>query len=238
MLTVFWKRLLTAHRARSTGLLGLLALSLSIQAWAMGSDVEGAKDHPIVSRFAGSQMVGYQQLEFDAGKFFVPNSASGFDPAKEIDLDKPVVVEGKVTRLIYVAPTGKTAMEVHRNFEQALRAEGMKMVASVDGRNAWWTISQHWRANFSNARFQPPFARDISPFDRRGFYSYGILSRSGVEVSVSVLTGPVSLLARDHYKTEENTAQAAVAIQIIEPVAAATGQVNVPADVTSEGQEA
>lgn len=238
MPTAFWKRLMTAHRARSVGLVGLLALSLSIQARAMGPDVKGAADHPIVSRYAGSQMVGYQQLEFDAGQFFVPNSASGFDPAQEIDTDKPVVVEGKVTRLIYVAPTGKTATEVHRNFEQALRASGMNMVTSVDGRNAWWTITQHWRANFSNARFQPPFARDISPFDRRGFYSYGNLSRGGVVVSVSVLTGPVSLLARDHYKTDENTAQAAVAIQIIEPVAAVTGQVTVPADVTSEGQEA
>jgi OmpA-OmpF porin, OOP family len=222
MLTVFWKRLLTAHRARTAGLAGLLALGLSIQASAMGSDVEGAADHPVVSRFAGSQMVGYQQLEFDAGQFFVPKSASGFDPAKEIDLDKPVVVEGKVTRLIYVAPAGKTPIEVHRNFEQALRAAGMKTVTSVDGRNAWWTISQHWRANFSNARFQPPFARDISPFDRRGFYFYGTLSRDDVEVSVSVLTGPVSLLARDHYQTDENTAQAAIAIQIVEPGASAT----------------
>lgn len=222
MPTVFWTCLMTVHRAWRAGLTGLLALILQVHALAMGSDVEGATDHPIVSRFAGSQMVGYQQLEFDAGQFFVPNSASGFDPAREIDLDKPVVVEGKVTRLIYVTPAGKTAMEVHRYFEQALRAAGMNRVTSVDGRNAWWTLSQHWRASFSNARFQPPFARDISPFDRRGFYSYGILSRDGVEVSVSVLTGPVSLLARDHYQTDDNTAQAAVAIQIVEPRAAAT----------------
>lgn len=222
MLTVFWKRLMTIHRPWRAGLVGLLALILPVHAWAMGSDVEGATDHPIVSRFPGSQMMGYQQLEFDTGHFFLPNSASGFNPAKEIDLDKPVIVEGNVTRLIYVTPAGKTAMEVHRNFEQALRAAGMKMVTSVDGRNAWWTLGQHWRTNFAHARFQPPFARDISPFDRRGFYSYGTLSRDGVEVSVSVLTGPVSLLARDHYQTDENTAQAAVAIQIVEPGAAAS----------------
>lgn len=219
-------------------LAGLLSAGLSAQAQAMGPDVSGGVDHPIVSRFAGSQMVGYQQLDFDTGRFFLPNKASGYDPAKEIDLEKPVVAEGKVTRLVYVAPAGKTALEVHRNFEQALRAAGLKVLTSVDGRNAWWNPGQHWRANFSNARFQPPFASDISPFDREGLYVYGTLSRGGVDVSVSVLTGPVSLFARDHYKTRENTAQAAVAIQVIEPRAMATGQVTVSADAIGKGLDA
>ncbi|MCU0956904.1 MAG: DUF4892 domain-containing protein [Hydrogenophaga sp.] len=111
-------------RAWPATLAGLLTLGVLVQAQAqsMGPDVKGGADHPLVSRFAGSQMVGYQQLEFDAGRFFLPNKASGYDPAKELDMEKPVVTEGKVTRLIYVAPAGKTALEVHRNFEQALKA--------------------------------------------------------------------------------------------------------------------
>lgn len=225
-------------RRRSGWVAVVLVLVLGTQARAMGPDVGGGTDHPIVSRFAGSQLVGYQQLEFDAGSFFLPSGAAGSDPAKEIDLDKPVVAEGRVTRLVYVAPAGKTALEVHRNFEQALRAAGLKVRTAVDGRNAWWNPGTHWRANFSNARFQPPFAADISPFDREGFYVYGILSRGGVEVSVSVLAGPVSLFARDHYKTRENTAQAAVAIQVVEPRAMATGQVTVAADAIGRGLDA
>lgn len=230
--------LLVSRRGWLACLAGVLALDAAAQARSLGPDVSGGADHPIVSRFAGSQMVGYQQLEFDAGRFFLPRKASGYDPAKEIDLEKPVVTEGKVTRLIYVAPAGKTALEVHRNFEQALKAAGLKVLTSVDGRNAWWNPGQHWRANFDNARFLPPFATDISPFDREGLYVYGTLSRGGVEVSVSVLTGPVSLFARDHYKTRENTAQAAVAIQIVEPRAMATGQVTVSADAIGKGLDA
>lgn len=220
------------------GLAGVLALGVSVQARALGPDVSGGADHPIVSRFAGSQMVGYQQLDFDTGRFFLPNRASGYDPAKEIDRDKPVVAEGKVTRLVYVAPAGKTALEVHRSFEQALRAAGLKVLTSVDGRNAWWDPGQHWRANFAGVGFLSPFASDISPFDREGLYVYGTLSRGGVDASVSVLTGPVSLFARDHYKTRENTAQAAVAIQIVEPRAMATGQVTVSADAIGKGLDA
>ncbi len=227
-----------SRRGWLTCLAGALALGVSVQAQAMGPDVSGGKDHPLVSRFAGSQMVGYQQLEFDTGHFFLPNRASGFDPAKEVDLEKPVVTEGKVTRLVYVAPAGKTSVEVHRNFEQALRAAGLKVLTSVDGRNAWWNPGQHWRANFSNAGFLAPFASDISPFDREGLYVYGTLSRGGVDVSVSVLTGPVNQFARDHYKTTEKTAQAAVAIQIVEPQAMATGQVTVSADAIGKGLDA
>jgi OmpA-OmpF porin, OOP family len=227
-------------RAWLATLAGLLALGAPVQtqAQSMGPDVKGGTDHPLVSRFAGSQMVGYQQLEFDAGRFFLPNKASGYDPAKEIDMEKPVVTEGKVTRLIYVAPAGKTALEVHRNFEQALKAAGLKVLTSVDGRNAWWNPGQHLRANFADVGFQSPFASDISPFDREGLYVYGTLSRGGVDVSVSVLTGPVSLFARGHYKTDEKTAQAAVAIQIVEPKAMTTGQVTVSADAIGKGLDA
>jgi hypothetical protein len=84
----------------------------ALMAWAagaasaqgLGPDVSGGKDHPIVSRFAGSQLVGYQQLAFEAGRFYLPAKAAGMDPAKELDRDKPVSAEGQVTRLVYVAP--------------------------------------------------------------------------------------------------------------------------------------
>lgn len=227
-----------SRRIGLAGLAGMVALVLSAPSQAIGPDVSGGADHPIVSRFAGSQMVGYQQLDFDTGQFFLPNKASGFDPAKEIDPAKPVLAEGKLTRLVYVAPAGKSALEVHRNFEQALKAAGLKVLTSVDGRNAWWNPGQHWRANFSNASFLSPFAADISPFDREGLYLYGTLSRGGVDVAVSVLSGPVNLFTRSHYKTGESTAQAAVAIQIVEPRAMATGQVTASAEAIGKGLDA
>lgn len=217
----------------------LAALGTGVQAQALGADVAGGKDHPLVSRFAGSQLVGYQQLEFEAGRFYLPAKAAGMDPAKELDREQPVRVEGQVTRLVYVAPAGKTPLEVHRNFEQALRGAGLKVITSVDGRKAWWGPGDLWRAGFSRLRFQPPFAEDISPFDRGdGLYLYGTLARGGVEVAVSVLTSPASSFAKGHYKTPDTTAQAAVAVQIVEPRAMATGQVTVSADAIGKGLEA
>ncbi|MCZ8235324.1 MAG: OmpA family protein [Inhella sp.] len=237
-MTANWHRMLW-NMARALAVLGTLGtISKAGQAQALGPDVKDGKDHPIVSRFAGSQLIGHLQLEFETGRFYLPRKEAGNDPTKELDTNKPVSREGRVTRLLYVAPAGKTPLEVHRNFEQALKAAGLKVLTAVDGRNAWWDAGSHWRDNFAKLSFQPPFAADISPFDRSdALYVYGTLTRGGVEVAVSVLTGPLGSFAKSHYKTTNTTAQAAVAVQIVEPKPMATGQVTVSAEGIGKGLE-
>ncbi len=191
--------------------------------WAHAADVPGGMDHPVISRFAGSQMDGYQELGFEQGSFYLPDPTNA---AKELQRDKPLVVEGKVTRLLYLAPKGKTPLEVHRNFQQALQSAGAAIKTAVDGRGAWWTPGAHWKANFQRLKFQGRWAPDISPFEREGFYLYGVVSRAGSVWHVSVLTAQVF---------GETDPQAAVAIQIVEPVAMQTGQVVVSADAMKQG---
>jgi outer membrane protein OmpA-like peptidoglycan-associated protein len=193
-------------------------------AQAKPADVAGGKDHSLVSRFAGSQMDGYQELAFERGTFFLPDPSA---PAKELDRDKPLVVEGRVTRLLYIAPKGKTPLEVHRNYQQALQFAGAAMKTAVDGRGAWWDTGGHWRANFEGLKFQGRWAPDISPFSSNdGLYVYGVVSRGGAVWHVSVLTAQVLGVQEP---------QAAVAVQIVEPVAVQTGQVVVNADAMRQG---
>jgi OmpA-OmpF porin, OOP family len=114
----------------------LLWVSLCIAvlaSWAQAADLEGGKDHPIISRFAGSPLDGYQELTFERGNFYLPDPSS---PSEELRRDDPLVVEGKVTRLLYLAPKGKTPLEVHRNFQQALQSAGAAIKTSVDGKGA------------------------------------------------------------------------------------------------------
>jgi len=228
----------TALRPVLVIMVSWLMAASCVQAQSLGPDVAGGKDHPLISRFAGSQLVGHQQLAFETGRFFLPAADKKSDPAKEIDRDKPVSVEGQVTRLLYIMPPGKTALEVHRNFEQALKQAGVKLITSVDGREAWWEPGLHWRANFQDMKFGRPFASDILPFDRRGLYLYGTVTRGASEVSVSVLSGPVALFTRGVYKVPESTTLSAVAIQIVEAKAMATGQVMVSTDALKKGLEA
>lgn len=207
-------------KIRAIALLGLMLAATLTHA----KDLAGGRDHPLLSRFAGSQLDGYQELEFGQGAFFLPAAGAA---SKELQIDKPVTVEGRVTRLFYLAPRGKTPLEVHRNFELAMKAANMNMKTTVDGKGAYWEPAGHWRTNFSELKYQGGWAVDVSPFWRDGMYLYGVLNRAGQVWHVSVLTAQNFM--------EGNTAQAAVAIQIVEPVAMATGQVTVNADALKQG---
>lgn len=193
---------------------------------ALGPDVKGGKDLPWLSRFSGSQLVGHETIEFGQGTFF-PTTA-----------DKPLVGEGRVSRLLYIAPVGKTALEVQRNFEQALRNAGMTVVASGNGTGSTADIGLHWRTNYHKLVFASPFAADIPPFDGTGLYLYGTIKRGGSELAVSVLTGDASVFTRGTYKAKDGQPLAAVAIQVVEPKAMQTGQVTVSADALRKGLEA
>jgi outer membrane protein OmpA-like peptidoglycan-associated protein len=76
--------------------------------------VEGSKDHPLISRYPGSYISNYFKKEFD--EFTLPlgkNGNQGF--AKNLHL------EGKITRIVYIAPLGRTVLEVFRNYQGALK---------------------------------------------------------------------------------------------------------------------
>jgi len=96
-------------------LVGLAALS----AGAQGGDVEGSKDYPMISRYPGSVIRDYLQREFD--EFTLPL-------AKLVDgnFTKSQHLEGKVTRIVYAVPQGRSVLEVFRNYQGALKKAGFE----------------------------------------------------------------------------------------------------------------
>lgn len=100
----------------------LVALALSgVAVGASAKDVAGGKDHPLVSRFAGATMTGYSQVDFDEA--FLPNQ-----PVKDAGNPKGLTVEGKVTRINYTLPLGKSLLETERNYTDALTKGGFEVV--------------------------------------------------------------------------------------------------------------
>lgn len=52
------------------------------------------------------------------------------DRAHSASFVAPVAVEGRITRLVYFAPLGKSPIEMHRNYLQALAGAGFKAVVN------------------------------------------------------------------------------------------------------------
>jgi OOP family OmpA-OmpF porin len=91
----------------------LLGLSAPFAA-GHDQDVEGSKDHPLISRYPGSVIKNYLTKEFD--EVTLPLG-------KVIDqkFAKSQHLEGKVTRIVYAAPQGRSVLEVFRNYQGALK---------------------------------------------------------------------------------------------------------------------
>jgi outer membrane protein OmpA-like peptidoglycan-associated protein len=86
---------------------------------AQEKDVEASRDHPLVSRYPKSWIVAYVTKEYDE-YLFPTGKAEADGPAKSQRL------EGKITRITYRVPSGRSTLEVYRNFETALRQAGFQ----------------------------------------------------------------------------------------------------------------
>ncbi len=113
--------------------LGVLAgLSmLGVVAAGHAEDVAGSHDHPLLTRFAGAEIHEYLVSSFDETKMPIKPLEDGDEQAPAAD--KMLTVAGKVTYINYVLPGTITALEVSRNYEQALAAKGFQVLFKCRG---------------------------------------------------------------------------------------------------------
>ena len=107
----------------------MIRRSLSLAMWLLTVTLpivltaqQNVRDHPLVSRFQGSDVKDYKQVAFD--EFVVP---LGPITAKE-KYTKSQTVAGKVTSFGYTMPAGRSSLEVMRNYEAALKTAGFEVL--------------------------------------------------------------------------------------------------------------
>ena len=92
-------------------------------------DEPGSRDLPVLKRYEGSFIVNYERKAFDVIRFPLSPlfKVPGKTDAKNnnfIEGKKSKVVEGRYTRLIYLAPAERSPLEVIRNYVDELSAMG------------------------------------------------------------------------------------------------------------------
>ncbi|MBI5026804.1 MAG: DUF4892 domain-containing protein [Nitrospirae bacterium] len=107
-------------------LLVMLVLSSPIVAFAQ--DVEGSRDHPVIKRYPGSIISKYSQQEFGEYQLILgPYTDSG-----KFKKTKPL--EGKITLIEYKNPQGRSALEIFRNYEMALKQAGFEVLFTCNNK--------------------------------------------------------------------------------------------------------
>ena len=113
--------------ASSLIVVSALAVSLAAALPATAADLQGSKDHPLVGkRYEGSEITHYEETEFDEYGLMV-------EPAKhyggyEKNEASARIVEGRVTRIRYLAPAEQSVAAVFRSYKKALEEAGFEEV--------------------------------------------------------------------------------------------------------------
>ncbi|MEA3312830.1 MAG: DUF4892 domain-containing protein [Caldisericota bacterium] len=123
-------------------LLCVVLLATSV-AFAQDKDIEGSKDHPLISRFAGAVITYYDVNKFD--EYVLPLGKLD----EERKLSKSQRLEGKVTRIQYKAPEDRSTLEIYRNYELSLKKAGFEILfaGTVRDLEGWWTDQLYMEVN-------------------------------------------------------------------------------------------
>ena len=153
---------------------------------AHAADVPGSKDHPVVSRYAGSDILKYETKDFDS--FSLP---TGQVRDRRSGASASQALEGRITRIHYRAPEGRSALEVFRNYEQSLKAGGFTALYQCEnqacGNDFSYALNPPSVMHFSGkdqkylaARLSRPTARRRPTVSERGeSRSCGSVSQAG-----------------------------------------------------------
>ncbi|MFO8236194.1 MAG: OmpA family protein [Bacteroidales bacterium] len=109
-------------------IISIILIAFIFQGFTPGyaqQDIEGSKDHPMISRYEGAYIRGYEYYDYDRLTFY-----TGEENGELLEL----MPEGEVTRILYFLPAeGLSVLQVQRNYQIALKEAGFEIVYECFG---------------------------------------------------------------------------------------------------------
>jgi len=170
----------TNHTPIPAFFLPLIWLLIFMCSTPASADVAGSRDHPLIGRFAGSEIIGYDTKDYDELTFALGKAyeaASG-----KYELKKKQRVEGKRTRILYLTPAGKSTLQVYRNVEKTLKRKGFTTLFACKG-----NAECGWGSWFMGAQTLGGLREYAYQMDEDYRYMAARLSRKEGDVYVSML---------------------------------------------------
>ncbi len=211
----------------------LLVFLLCLSGFAAhAADLAGAKDHPAIKRFAGSEIIAYDYKRFDEFDLQTSTFKNYNLQIKKREYTQPALhLEGAHTTLWYESPGDTSSIELIRNYQNELVAKGFQILydSSKDG------------AITHLNNYLAPFGAVELKTSRSKYVLYAA-DQKGIRSSTAKLEKPegsiyVSLTAVEWPKddaTYKAKRGAYIAVDIIEPKAMVQNMVVVKADEMSK----
>ena len=203
--------------------------------FAQTSDLTDSTDHPVLKRFTGSVITGYAVEDWGQAK--LPGSAKLSTDKGKFDVVQ--TLEGKVTRISYLGPKGKSPLEVFRNYQQALTAAGLQVRLLCE--KACGDIYRTWAYRDDSIKPLKGMRWAGGSLPGTGIGHKDALSDRDGAIIVGSLRNPASggrlelLLYVSESQARPDNTYPAIFVQFIEPTAMTTGQVSVDATALGQG---
>ena len=103
----------------------IVAIIVSTTTYAQRTtDIEGSKDYPTISRFEGAIIEFFKETKW--GSYKLPISDKGL-----IDWEKPMSLEGKVTRIQYTVSKDNNSEFVLHNYKAGFKQSGHEIMIAI-----------------------------------------------------------------------------------------------------------
>lgn len=199
-----------------------LLAAISLQAHAQpnfSKDIAGGSDHSMVRRYEGSML--YMYGGENLGQSRIVDVAQG----------KPVLrkVEGRTANRFYWGPKGRSPLEVHRNYQQALAAAGFKVLYACETDQCEKDRVQPLVQELPREASWKEFNAHVSSIFNSGSQPRFHLVSAAKQVPGGTIHVQVSLSDHNEFGRVRQF------VQVIEPATLETGKVTVDTRAIQEG---
>jgi len=124
----------------------LLCIVVTISNSAHAKDISKSADHPLLSRYPGSEIITYVNVDFD--DYLLP---LGLSPASKNKIfDKSQKISGAITRIGYQLKKTTSTKKIITNFATALAGAGFVTLYSCEGKDCG--VPGGWQKFFTNSQ--------------------------------------------------------------------------------------
>jgi len=189
-------------------------------------DAPDTSDHPMITRYAGSVIDGYEVHGFN--EYILPTGPAIRDDNGNRVPSEKLSLEGRITRILYRGPEGRSTLEIFRNYRTALESAGFEVLFSCSDKECGYLF--HWLL-YKDRKMIKTTKTSGSAFDRPEDIRYLSAKKTvedGAIIHVSLLVAIDSIW----------TKKPVTLLEVIKIKSMDTGMVSVNAEVMAEGIDA